>query len=292
MGIAEKLGGLPALAAVFAVTTGILGAALGKYVLDACRVRDWRARGFALGLAAHGIGTARAFQVNARCGRVRRPRVRAARTARGDPVSARLLGAARRIVTGRRAILRSAPIAPSAASRSDEPRPVLRDDPAAPRARSVRQPAARRVRAREGAAGAPCAHRAARVLLRLRDPARVHGRRPHVHAVAAAVRRVAVDRRRHHPVPDRAAHGVPAQGRHLRRGARRRTLSRAAGRAVDRRTLRARDRHADGVARPRAPDDVGARAVDRDGGDGASCWSRRDACRRCWATASSTRSSG
>lgn len=64
MGIAEKLSGLPALAAVFAVTTGILGAALGKYVLDACRVRDWRARGFALGLAAHGIGTARAFQVN------------------------------------------------------------------------------------------------------------------------------------------------------------------------------------------------------------------------------------
>lgn len=68
MGIAEKIGGLPALAAVFAVTTGIVGAALGKYVLDACRVRDWRARGFALGLAAHGIGTARAFQVNADAG--------------------------------------------------------------------------------------------------------------------------------------------------------------------------------------------------------------------------------
>lgn len=64
MGIAEKLGGLPALAAVFAVATGIFGASIGKYVLDACRVRDWRARGFALGLAAHGIGTARAFQVN------------------------------------------------------------------------------------------------------------------------------------------------------------------------------------------------------------------------------------
>jgi len=68
MGIAEKIGGLPALAAVFAVTTGIVGAALGKFVLDACRIRDWRARGFALGLAAHGIGTARAFQVNADAG--------------------------------------------------------------------------------------------------------------------------------------------------------------------------------------------------------------------------------
>jgi putative effector of murein hydrolase len=68
MGIAQKIGGVPALAAVFAVTTGVIGAALGKYVLDACRVRDWRARGFALGMAAHGIGTARAFQVNVEAG--------------------------------------------------------------------------------------------------------------------------------------------------------------------------------------------------------------------------------
>ena len=68
MGIAEKIGGLPALAAVFAVTTGIVGAALGKYVLDALSIRDWRVRGFALGLAAHGIGTARAFQVSAEAG--------------------------------------------------------------------------------------------------------------------------------------------------------------------------------------------------------------------------------
>ena len=68
MGIAQKIGGVPALAAVFAVTTGVIGAALGKYVLDACGVRDWRARGVAMGLAAHGIGTARAFQVNADAG--------------------------------------------------------------------------------------------------------------------------------------------------------------------------------------------------------------------------------
>ena len=68
MGIAQKIGGLPALAAVFAVATGIFGASIGKYVLNACRVRDWRARGFALGLGAHGIGTARAFQVNADAG--------------------------------------------------------------------------------------------------------------------------------------------------------------------------------------------------------------------------------
>lgn len=68
MGIAQKLGGLPALAAVFAVATGILGASIGKYVFNACGVSDMRARGFALGLAAHGIGTARAFQVNSDAG--------------------------------------------------------------------------------------------------------------------------------------------------------------------------------------------------------------------------------
>ena len=43
-------------------------AALGKYVLDLLRIDDWRVRGFALGIAAHGIGTARAFQVNAEAG--------------------------------------------------------------------------------------------------------------------------------------------------------------------------------------------------------------------------------
>lgn len=68
MGIAERIGGVAALAAVFAVATGIIGAALGKFVFDAVGVRDWRARGFAMGIAAHGIGTARAFQVNAEAG--------------------------------------------------------------------------------------------------------------------------------------------------------------------------------------------------------------------------------
>jgi predicted murein hydrolase (TIGR00659 family) len=68
MGIAQQIGGVPALAAVFAVITGVLGAVAGKFVLDRLRIRDWPARGFALGLAAHGIGTARAFQVNAEAG--------------------------------------------------------------------------------------------------------------------------------------------------------------------------------------------------------------------------------
>ena len=68
MGIAEKIGGIPALAAVFAVITGLVGALAGKYLFDALRIpttrSGWSARGFALGTAAHGIGAARALQVN------------------------------------------------------------------------------------------------------------------------------------------------------------------------------------------------------------------------------------
>lgn len=72
MGIAEKIGGIPALAAVFAVITGLVGALLGKYLFDALRIptdsAGWSARGFALGTASHGIGAARALQVNADAG--------------------------------------------------------------------------------------------------------------------------------------------------------------------------------------------------------------------------------
>ena len=72
MGIAEKIGGIPALAAVFAVVTGLVGALSGKYLFGWLRIPTdadgWGARGFALGTAAHGLGAARAIQVNADAG--------------------------------------------------------------------------------------------------------------------------------------------------------------------------------------------------------------------------------
>jgi predicted murein hydrolase (TIGR00659 family) len=68
MGIAEKLGGLPTLTAVLVVSTGIIGAVSAKYVLNALRIGDHAVRGFAVGTAAHGIGTARAFQVSEEAG--------------------------------------------------------------------------------------------------------------------------------------------------------------------------------------------------------------------------------
>lgn len=68
MGIAERIHVSPTLTAVFAVSTGILGAMLARFVLDAVGSRAWWQRGFALGVAAHGIGTSRAFSVSPEAG--------------------------------------------------------------------------------------------------------------------------------------------------------------------------------------------------------------------------------
>ena len=68
MGIAEKIGGLPTLTAVLVVCTGILGAASARGLFDLLRIQDPTVRGFALGTAAHGIGTARAFLVSEEMG--------------------------------------------------------------------------------------------------------------------------------------------------------------------------------------------------------------------------------
>ena len=68
MSLAKDNGGIPALTAVFVVITGIFGAVVVTPLMNALGLRDWAARGFAAGLAAHGIGTARAFQVDPMAG--------------------------------------------------------------------------------------------------------------------------------------------------------------------------------------------------------------------------------
>ena len=65
MALAQQLGGIPALAAVVVLIAGVFGAMIATPLLDALRIRDYRVRGFAAGVAAHGFGTARAFQVDA-----------------------------------------------------------------------------------------------------------------------------------------------------------------------------------------------------------------------------------
>ena len=64
MAVSEGLGGIPALTAALVIMTGILGAMVVTPLMNALRIRDPAATGFAVGLASHGIGTARAFAVH------------------------------------------------------------------------------------------------------------------------------------------------------------------------------------------------------------------------------------
>ncbi|MFC0281700.1 LrgB family protein [Falsigemmobacter intermedius] len=64
LGVSESLGGSPTLTAVLVILTGICGAVVVTPLMNAIGIRDWRARGFSVGVAAHGIGAARALQVN------------------------------------------------------------------------------------------------------------------------------------------------------------------------------------------------------------------------------------
>ena len=68
MGIAERLGGLPSLTASLVVLTGVLGAVIGPALLRRLRISDPAATGFALGVASHGLGTARAFEISETAG--------------------------------------------------------------------------------------------------------------------------------------------------------------------------------------------------------------------------------
>ncbi|RYC31035.1 LrgB family protein [Lichenibacterium minor] len=68
MAVSERLGGQPSLTAALVILTGILGAVMVTPLMNALRMTDFAARGFAAGLAAHGIGTARAFTVDSVAG--------------------------------------------------------------------------------------------------------------------------------------------------------------------------------------------------------------------------------
>ncbi|GAB3552587.1 LrgB family protein [Noviherbaspirillum agri] len=68
MGIAERIGGIPSLTAALVIITGILGAVSARTIFNVMKISDPAIRGFALGTASHGIGTARAFQVNEQSG--------------------------------------------------------------------------------------------------------------------------------------------------------------------------------------------------------------------------------
>lgn len=64
MGIAEQIGGFPALAAGIVLITGAIGCVLGPPIFKLLKIKDHAVQGFAMGLAAHGFGTAQCFSLS------------------------------------------------------------------------------------------------------------------------------------------------------------------------------------------------------------------------------------
>ena len=70
IGIAERIGGIPALTAPVVVMTGCLGAVCGAEFCRLIGIRTPLATGLAVGTAAHGIGTARMLEIDRLAGTV------------------------------------------------------------------------------------------------------------------------------------------------------------------------------------------------------------------------------
>lgn len=68
IGVAEEIGGIPSLAAAFAVLTGVAGTMLATSLLRRAGIRSWAAQGLAAGVTAHGQGTARMLALNETAG--------------------------------------------------------------------------------------------------------------------------------------------------------------------------------------------------------------------------------
>lgn len=62
MQTAERTGGIPAIAAMAVVATGVLGTLMSEPLFRIFRVQDPRVRSFSLGLVSHAIGVARVIQ--------------------------------------------------------------------------------------------------------------------------------------------------------------------------------------------------------------------------------------
>lgn len=68
IGISEQIGGYPSLSAGLALSTGIIGCILAPMVFKLIKIQSETAKGFSLGLSAHGFGTAYAMQTSALAG--------------------------------------------------------------------------------------------------------------------------------------------------------------------------------------------------------------------------------
>lgn len=62
--LAQQVGGVPALTAALAIAGGIVAAVVGQTVLRWFKISDWRAHGFAAGVAGSGVAAAQIAPLN------------------------------------------------------------------------------------------------------------------------------------------------------------------------------------------------------------------------------------
>lgn len=68
MSVADEIGGLTTLATGAVVLTAVVGICAGPVIFKWLNITDPRIWGFCLGISAHGVGTARSFELNATAG--------------------------------------------------------------------------------------------------------------------------------------------------------------------------------------------------------------------------------
>lgn len=66
--LAEEIGGYASLTAVVVMITGIMGALLAQPLFKILRVKDQATKGIVLGITAHAVGTAKAFELGSEAG--------------------------------------------------------------------------------------------------------------------------------------------------------------------------------------------------------------------------------
>jgi len=68
IGITEQIGGLVTLMVMVVLLTGIVGIVVAQFIFRYQHIDDERWQGLILGISAHAIGTAKAFEKSSRCG--------------------------------------------------------------------------------------------------------------------------------------------------------------------------------------------------------------------------------
>ncbi|NMF04326.1 LrgB family protein [Clostridium beijerinckii] len=63
MALSKQLGGLPSVAVVAIIITGILGSIIGPFLYKILRINDKVAMGIAMGSSSHAVGTAKAMEI-------------------------------------------------------------------------------------------------------------------------------------------------------------------------------------------------------------------------------------